>query len=193
MRLYTVLGVSTGLWIVLGAYVFYEIRGTYRRQGTFTNRLLAAWYVMWAFHHVPVVLASLRSVWAIPIDSRLALTGGLTALVVGVVMLPMGMIEFRSLRRSTGQDTSTLITTGVYRWTRNPQFIGWSLVLLGVSTAGRSGFAMALAAAFMLVLHLYTVFLEEPYIESLHGEEYRRYRSHVPRYIGIPQKLKQTG
>jgi len=187
MWLYIGLSVSITVWITLGLYVFSEIEKVYKRNGIFSNRLLYAWYGMWVFHHIPVILASFFGVWLLPINRTLALTGGLIFLVVGLVLLPMGMIEFRSLRRSTGQDTSKLITSGIYRWSRNPQFVGWVLMLLGISIVGRSGFALLLTVVFMIVLHMYTVWLAEPYLERLFGEAYRCYKSSAPRYIGIPK------
>jgi len=190
--LYIGLGASIGMWIVLGLYVFPTIKRTYDKKGLFTNRLLTFWYAMWAFHHIPVAVASFAAIWLIPVNGNLALTGGFIIFIIGVVILPMGMIEFRSLRRSTGQDVSKLITTGIYRWSRNPQFVGWFLMLLGISIAGRSGLALALTIVFMVVLHLYTIRLAEPYLDRLYGEEYRRYRSNIPRYIGIPKELGKT-
>lgn len=185
--LYAGLGISLGIWVVLGLYVFSEIKKTYDRNRTYTNKLLSIWVVMWAFHHVPVVLASLCAVWLIPIDRTFALAGGLIIFGVGVIILPMGMIEFRSLRRSCGQDISKLITTGVYRWSRNPQFVGWFLMLLGISLAGRSGLALALTGVFAIVIYLYTILLAEPYLERLYGGEYRLYRSRTARWIGMPK------
>lgn len=41
---------------------------------------------------------------------------------------------------------------------------------------------------FTIVIHLYTTRMEEPYLERLYGEEYRRYKLNSPRYIGIPKK-----
>jgi len=186
MWLYLGLGVSIGIWIGLGIHVFSEIKQTYNKKGIFTDKLLNSWYAMWAFHHIPLVLASLFTIWRIPVNRTLALTGGLVIFIVGIVILPLGMIEFRSLRRSTGQDVSKLITTGIYRWSRNPQFIGWFLMLLGISIIGRSGFALALTIVFMAVIHLYTIRLAEPYLKQLYGEDYRLYKSRVARWIGLP-------
>ncbi len=190
MWLFTAVGASLGIWMALAIYVFPEIRKTYQEKGTFTDRLLNLWYTMWAFHHIAVALASWFAVWLIPVNKTVAVAGGLIIFIAGVVLLPMGMIEFRSLRRSTGQDVSRLITTGIYRWSRNPQFIGWFLMLAGIAIAGRSGFALFLTVVFAAVIHWYTVRLAEPYLESIYGEEYRRYKADTPRYIGRP---KQTG
>ncbi|NOY39494.1 MAG: isoprenylcysteine carboxylmethyltransferase family protein [Nitrospirae bacterium] len=188
MWLYTGLCISISIWIVLGIYVFSEIKKTYDRGGVFTDKLLNIWFVMWAFHHVAVILSSLYGVWLIPVNRTLALISGLFTFVFGTVILSAGMIGFRSLQRSYGQDTSRLVTSGIYRWSRNPQFIGWALMLSGISLAGRSGFAFVLTGVFTIVIHLYTTRMEEPYLERLYGEEYRQYKLSTPRYIGIPKK-----
>lgn len=183
-----VLYISIGISAILGIYVFSGIKKTYNKKGTYTDKLLSAWYAMWAFHHTPLILASYYGVWAIAIDKTVALAGGSVLFGIGVIILPMGMIEFRSLRRSTGQDISKLITTGIYRWSRNPQFVGWFLMLLGISLAGRSGFAFVLTGVFVIVIYLYTILLAEPYLESLYGEEYRLFKLRTARWIGIPKK-----
>ncbi|NOY59616.1 MAG: isoprenylcysteine carboxylmethyltransferase family protein [Calditrichaeota bacterium] len=188
MLIYAVLIILIGLSVVLGIYVFSEIKKTYDQNGVFTTKLLSLWYAMWAFHHVPLVLASIYGVWLIPIDKMAALIGGAVLLGAGAIILPMGMIEFRSLRRSTGQDISKLITTGIYKWSRNPQFMGWLLMLLGISLIGRSGLAFALTGVFFIVIYLYTILLAEPYLERLYGEDYRSYKSRTARWIGIPKK-----
>ena len=41
---------------------------------------------------------------------------------------------------------------------------------------------------FTVVIHLCTTRMEEPYLERLYGEEYRRYKLGTPGYLGIPGK-----
>ena len=81
--LYVSLVISVSIWIILGIYVFSEIKKTYDREGVFTNKLLNIWYVMWMFHHLPVILSSLYGVWLIPINKILGLAGGLITFMVG--------------------------------------------------------------------------------------------------------------
>lgn len=180
-------GVSIGVWIISGVYVFLEIKNTYDRNGVFTSRLLNLWLIMWGFYHLAVILSSLYGLWSIPINRIFALTGGSVLIVVGIIVLATGMMEFRSLRRSCGQDISKLITTGIYRWSRNPQFIGCLFYLLGIALAGRSGLAFVLTGAAVIVIGLYTTRLAEPYLDRLYGEEYRSYRARVGRWISIPK------
>nr|MDO8076596.1 methyltransferase [Candidatus Freyarchaeota archaeon] len=63
---------------------------------------------------------------------------GIPVAGVGAIIMLAGMIEFRSLRRISGVESRGLLTTGVYRWSRNPQYVGWYLILLGVSLIGAS-------------------------------------------------------
>ncbi len=71
MRIYVVLVISIGISVILGIYVFSEIKKTYDKKGTYTNKLLSVWYAMWAFHHVSLILASFYGVWSISIDKTL--------------------------------------------------------------------------------------------------------------------------
>ncbi len=79
------------------------------------------------------------------------------------------------------------MTDGVYRYSRNPQNVGWGLVLLGVSLAGRSGAALLLTAVFFVVFRSY-IPVEERHLERTFGEEYRRYRDATPRFLGLPSR-----
>jgi protein-S-isoprenylcysteine O-methyltransferase Ste14 len=112
-----------------------------------------------------------------------AVVGGVTALM-GVALAVVAIANFRTFDRMSGMDTSRLIDRGVYGYSRNPQNLGWWLVLLGAAAAGRSVSALGMAVLFAVILHVYIVRLEEPYLESVYGDEFRDYRRRVPRYLG---------
>ncbi|NOZ80323.1 MAG: isoprenylcysteine carboxylmethyltransferase family protein [DPANN group archaeon] len=186
--LYRAIAILTVLWAIMAVYVFAAVKKTYAKNGTFTNKLLNWWFAMWGVFFSALALSALYGVWLLPIDKTAALVAGLVLFVAGIVLLAVGMMEFRTLRRSCAQDTSKLITGGIYRWSRNPQFIGCLLYLTGISLAGRSIFAFALTAAASIVIYWYTVSLAEPYLERLYGEGYRRYKKRVSRWFGIASK-----
>ena len=82
--------------------------------------------------------------------------------------------------------TDRLIATGPYSYSRNPQLIAWALVLLGAAITGRSGAALALTAIYWVGCVL-AIRAEEHALERVFGEEYRRYREAVPRYMRLPR------
>ena len=59
------------------------------------------------------------------------------------------------------------MTTGIYRWSRNPHFLGLYLALLGISLLGRSGYALLLTTIAVIFCHYYIVKAEEPYLERI--------------------------
>lgn len=123
-----------------------------------------------------------------PISKMAASTGGLVMLGVGVAVMLAGMIEFRSIRRIPGLDASKFVTTGIYQWSRNPQYFGWFLVLIGISLMGSSGLALLYTMIAITLFRFYITQIEEPYLERIFGEKYLLYKERTPRYIGMPKR-----
>jgi protein-S-isoprenylcysteine O-methyltransferase Ste14 len=180
--------VGAGILVVLGLYVLLKTKKVYAKGKTFSIGLSAGWWIVDTVHGLLVTLSSLYGVWLVPINGIVALVGGSVMLGVGVIIMLIGMIEFRSLRRISGLETSELVTTGIYQWSRNPQFFGWFLGLLGISLIGRSGFALLLTTVAIIFSHYYITRIEEPYLERRFEEKYLLYKSRTPRYIGIPKR-----
>ncbi len=78
-----------------------------------------------------------------------------------------------------GQDG--LVTQGIYRWTRNPQYATAIPAFLGLALASRSWGALALAVVLAAVFVLMAL-AEEPWLEAAYGEEYLAYRRRVARF-----------
>ena len=66
------------------------------------------------------------------------------------------------------------MTTGIYRWSRNPQNVGWMMFLLGTSILGRSGLALLLAGLFWVGFVEY-VPKEERQLAAQFGGQYLDY------------------
>ncbi|MGQ4834287.1 MAG: methyltransferase family protein [Candidatus Asgardarchaeia archaeon] len=111
---------------------------------------------------------------------------------IGALFTIVGILEFRSFRKVSGVEVSNLITSGIYRWSRNPQFFGLYLSLLGMSILGRSWYAILLSTIAIIYCHYYIVKAEEPFLTKIFGDEYVLYKSKTPRYIGIPKKVRNN-
>jgi len=76
-----------------------------------------------------------------------------------------------------------LIAVGPYRYVRNPMITGVLTMLVGESVLLGSRVLALWTATFFLINVVYFLILEEPGLESRFGDEYRRYKSAVPRWI----------
>ena len=75
-----------------------------------------------------------------------------------------------------------LVTSGIYRWTRNPQNAMLIVVYGALAIAADSLSAYVLCAAMMAVYHL-MVLAEEPWLAGIYGSAYGDYCREVPRYF----------
>lgn len=143
--------------------------------------------LVWALYLLQAgltVYAAWYGLVALPLPTGAAIFVGVLVPLVGFVIAGAGIREFGSVSRISGRDEDELVTTGVYRWSRNPQTVGWLLALTGVSIIGRSALAIGLVGLVGLVLHGYLVAVEEPHLSRTFGADYRRYHARTPRYLG---------
>lgn len=84
--------------------------------------------------------------------------------------------------RATLDVKARLITRGPYRYSRNPQYLSDSLSILGYMVLTNS-WMVAVIGVLGLILNFLAPFTEEPWLEERFGEEYRAYKSGVPRFI----------
>ena len=88
------------------------------------------------------------------------------------------------------RETLTLVTGGVFAWTRNPMYVGLTLLLVGLAIALASDWTLVLLVPAALVLHFGVVKREESYLEAKFGEAYRVYKGNVPRYGWRSSKVR---
>ncbi len=77
---------------------------------------------------------------------------------------------------------STLISTGLYAISRNPMYVGWTLLYLGTALITRNVWMVASLPIVGRIIHR-DVLREEHTLEQAFGEEYLRYRKLVRRYL----------
>ena len=76
-----------------------------------------------------------------------------------------------------------LVVRGLYRYTRNPMYVGVLTVLLGEVLWFGSWLVAIYAGAVALLFHLFITFYEEPVLQRNFGDAYQRYRARVPRWL----------
>jgi protein-S-isoprenylcysteine O-methyltransferase Ste14 len=79
--------------------------------------------------------------------------------------------------------TQQFVTVGLYQYVRNPMIVGVLLVLSGEAIAFRSLLILLWFVFFWIMNHIWFVRWEEPDLERRFGDEYRTYKTNVPRWI----------
>jgi len=79
--------------------------------------------------------------------------------------------------------TRRLVAVGPYRYVRNPMITGVVTMLIGEAVLRGSRVLTLWAATFVVFNYVLFLIFEEPDLERRFGEDYRRYKSNVPRWI----------
>jgi protein-S-isoprenylcysteine O-methyltransferase Ste14 len=128
--------------------------------------------------------------WAAPLGFLATLPApvryGLGAILIlcAVFLFVFAVSGFTRARTplQTRRATTQLVTTGIYAHTRNPIYVAFTLLLLGIACASAADWLIASTVLFALVIHYGVVKREERYLEAKFGDAYRRYQAHTPRY-----------
>jgi protein-S-isoprenylcysteine O-methyltransferase Ste14 len=112
---------------------------------------------------------------------------GAALAAAGVVVAVAGAVVFR--RAGTTVDplhperSARLVTGGVYRASRNPMYVGFVVVLVGLAVALSSLVGVALALATGVYLDRFQIQPEERTLLQCFGRDFERYRREVPRWL----------
>ncbi len=129
--------------------------------------------------------------WLLPAYVVTVLLPFSVRIVIGALMMAAGFAlalpaVFAFRRADTHVEpwkpSSALVTGGVYRYLRNPMYVGATLLLAGFAVLFASDWTLVTTIGFALVVHFGVVKREERYLEAKFGEAYRAYKRQVPRY-----------
>ena len=107
-------------------------------------------------------------------------------IVAGAVVLIRCIADFARLGRGTlapVDPPKTLVVRGLYRYVRNPMYVGVLGVLLGEAALFQSVALLTYTAIWFLFVNLFVIFYEEPTLRGQFGESYEHYRRAVGRWI----------
>jgi protein-S-isoprenylcysteine O-methyltransferase Ste14 len=111
--------------------------------------------------------------------------GGIALMVVGLllVVVPAQTFQRRGTAIKPFEDSSALVQDGLFNWSRNPMYLGMVLLVLGVAIVLRGAIAVLVPIVLAIVLDARFIRHEERALEERFGEEYRRYRVRVRKWL----------
>ncbi|MDM7914730.1 MAG: isoprenylcysteine carboxylmethyltransferase family protein [Candidatus Eisenbacteria bacterium] len=110
---------------------------------------------------------------------------GAALIVLGIFLSGSVMRRFGEARTpvTPWRPTRALVVTGPYRFSRNPDYLGQTLLYCGIALAANSAPILAMAVPALLLVNFVIIPKEERYLEGRFAEEYRSYRKRVRRWL----------
>ena len=116
----------------------------------------------------------------------------LTLRVAGIALVVIGLALSIAVMHVFGRagtpvppyrPTTRFVSAGPYRYTRNPDYIGQTLLYVGIALTANSWWPLVLLPLVLLAVQYGVVRREERYLEAKFGQEYRDYVARVPRWL----------
>lgn len=109
--------------------------------------------------------------------------GVLIAAAMGLVLWALPQFRRFSTHVDPYRPSKAIITTGPYRFTRNPLYVGLALLHAGVALVIANLWALAAVVPALLMIRWGVVLREEAYLTAKFGDEYRSYKASVRRWF----------
>lgn len=121
----------------------------------------------------------------VPVDRMVSAVSGVLILAAGIALARSAL----TLQKRTGQDpkpwkpTPELIVMGPYRFTRNPMYVGATILQIGLGIALNNLWVSLFALPALAAVHFIAVLPEEKYLTAKFGQPYVAYLDRVRRYL----------
>lgn len=111
----------------------------------------------------------------------------ITGIIIGfvaVLFFALSTITMKSSWRvGIPEEKTSLITDGIYKWSRNPAFVGFDLLYFSMCLMFFNFPLMLVSLWAAVMLHL-QILQEEDHMHNMFGHEYEQYKKHTLRYFG---------
>jgi protein-S-isoprenylcysteine O-methyltransferase Ste14 len=111
---------------------------------------------------------------------------GILILAIGIIFVAVCLFEFVFVGQGTFihlDAPKKFVTSGIYKYTRNPMYLGVLLIFIGYALLHHSISVLFLALFLFLLAHTVVVFLEEPSLKNKFGDDYTNYKRSVGRWL----------
>ncbi|HQR08398.1 MAG TPA: isoprenylcysteine carboxylmethyltransferase family protein [Gemmatales bacterium] len=123
--------------------------------------------------------------WEMDLVARYLLSAVFVA--IGLIFAASGFIGFRKAKTTIDPmhpgKTSSLVTSGIYRYTRNPMYVGLWFLLLAWAFFLQSPWAFLGTLLFVVWVNYLQIIPEERILSKMFGEAYTQYQSRVRRWL----------
>jgi protein-S-isoprenylcysteine O-methyltransferase Ste14 len=121
----------------------------------------------------------------VPAQARLIMA--IAIAIAGIAAATSGVAAFRRAKTTTNplkpETSSTLVTSGIYRITRNPMYVGLALVLLAWAVFLSSAWALLGLLVFVPYITRFQIIPEERILSGMFGAAYSEYQTKVRRWL----------
>lgn len=134
-----------------------------------------------------VLIVELISIYlntsSLPIWSRYI---GIVIALLGDVLFVISVLTMKDSWRAgvSETDKTELVTNGIYQISRNPAFLGFDLVYIGILLMFFNWIIFAVSVFAIVMFHLQIVNVEEDFLTTAFRDEYLEYKKKVNRYLG---------
>ena len=142
-------------------------------------------FVYAGFLLIGLVIGRLLGKPSIGLDMVTASVAGMLVVLTGftVMLAAIGLFRRRGNNLEPWKSATLLVTDGIYRWTRNPMYLGMALIFAGLALILDSLAALMLLPIVVIVIDRTVIAREERYLEAKFGEDYRAYTAKVRRWL----------
>jgi protein-S-isoprenylcysteine O-methyltransferase Ste14 len=133
-----------------------------------------------------LVVLVLRWIWPLRIfENSAAFWPGIGLCVLAVALAMWGRRKMKAAGTNVNpmRPATAIVTTGPFRFTRNPLYLGMTLLFLGLTLAINTWWGVVALVPVLLVMHRGVILREERYLDQKFGDSYRSYRASVRRYF----------
>jgi len=136
---------------------------------------------------VPLVAGLVANyVYRLPLSSeRVVLWAGIALAFFGLALIAAGSLELSRSRTAIipYKPTTAIVSSGPFRFSRNPLYLGFVLIYIGASMAANTFWPLPLLPLVIVAMERGVIHREERYLARKFGEEYLAYQSRVRRWI----------
>ncbi|MBP6031073.1 MAG: isoprenylcysteine carboxylmethyltransferase family protein [Sphingobium sp.] len=102
---------------------------------------------------------------------------------LSMIVIANGLFRKSGTEARPWKTVTALVDTGIYRFTRNPMYVGMALLYAGLALGFASGAALLLLPVVLVIIQTQVIAREERYMEAKFGANYLDYKRRVRRWV----------